>query len=283
MTIGAIQKQSMNIDNLPDLKPPDFGNALDSGRPILSFAWHKDGAHRASAHSHPRGHIIHPEAGAYWVVTPEGTWLVPPRQAIWIPPYIHHEVYAHGSIAARMIFVDPSHAALLPAHCCTVVVSALLDELLRRTCEYGNDYPPDGPAARLAMVMLDELARMEVAPLLIPVSKEPRLSHAMATLIQAPDVRTTIGCAAKDSGASPRTLARLFQQETGMTFTQWKTQLLLMESIERLARGGSITQVASELGYGTTSSFVYMYRSNMGAAPGRYRRDAQSHRGPRAT
>jgi AraC-like DNA-binding protein/mannose-6-phosphate isomerase-like protein (cupin superfamily) len=274
MKAGVIRKQPMTIDNLPDLKPPDFGNIIDPGRPILSFAWHMDGPHRASAHSHPRAHIIHPESGAYWVVTPEGTWLVPPGQAIWIPPHVHHEVYAQGSISARMIFVDPAFAGPLPAHCGTVMVSPLLDELLRRTSEYGNDYPPDGPAARLAMVMLDELARMELAPLLIPVSNEPRLAHAMAVLINAPDVRTTIDGLASEAGASPRTLARLFQHETGMTFTQWRTRLLLVESIERLARGASITQVAFDLGYSTTSSFVYMFRSNLGTAPGHYRRRA---------
>lgn len=61
----------MRIEDLPALNPPDFGDVADAARPILSFAWRRVGAHRASAHSHSRAHIIHPTAGAYWVVTPE--------------------------------------------------------------------------------------------------------------------------------------------------------------------------------------------------------------------
>jgi len=96
----------MTVDELPDLNPPDYGNVRDPGRPILSFSWEAAGAHRAAAHSHSRGHIIHPWIGTYRVATPEGTWLVPAGQAIWIPPWVHHEVHSHGAVSARMLFVD---------------------------------------------------------------------------------------------------------------------------------------------------------------------------------
>jgi hypothetical protein len=132
----------MSVESLPDLDPPPFGEVEDPGRPVLSLAWRKEGAHRAAAHSHPRAHIIHPEEGAYWAVTPEGTWLVPVGQALWIPPCVHHEVYSHGTVAARMIFVDRSHAGGLPSRCGTVSVSPLLAGLLARAVGYGNDYRP---------------------------------------------------------------------------------------------------------------------------------------------
>jgi hypothetical protein len=85
----------------------------DTARPILSFEWRAPGAHRAAAHSHPRGHIIFPESGAFWVLTPEGTWLVPSGQAIWIPPRVHHEIYSHGPVSARMLSSMPR----MPAGC----------------------------------------------------------------------------------------------------------------------------------------------------------------------
>jgi len=261
----------MSVDKLPSLDLPDLGNLRDPGRPVLSYAWKAAGPHRAAAHSHARAHIIYPETGAYWVVTPEGTWLVPAGLAIWIPPGIHHEVYAHGAVSARVLFVDPACAAPLPARCGTVKVSPLLAALLRRTVGYGNDYPPEGPAARLALVMLDEMAAMDFAPLLLPVSKDARLARVMQRLIDDPESRDGLDRLAKEAAASPRTLARLFRTETGMTFTQWKTNLLLIESIGRLARGASITEVAFALGYSSASSFVYMFRRNLGVSPGRYR------------
>jgi AraC-like DNA-binding protein len=266
----------MSVESLPDLNPPPYGDIVDATRPILSFEWQADGPHRAAAHRHPRAHIIHPASGALWAMSPEGTWLVPAGQALWIPPHIHHEVYSHGPVTARMIFVDPAFADRLPSRCGTVSVSPLLAELLLRAVAYGNDYPPDGPASRLAQVMLDELASMEVSPLLLPISKDPRLARVMNRIIDDPGSRLGLADLSRGVGASPRTLARLFTEETGMTFSQWRTRVRLVESIERLGRGASVTRVASDLGYRSTSSFVFMFRSNLGTTPGGFRPRSRS-------
>jgi AraC-like DNA-binding protein len=119
--------------------------------------------------------------------------------------------------------------------------------------------------------MLDELAVMQVAPLLLPISKEPRLARVMQRLVRDPGAQAGIEELAAGSGASPRTLARLFKSETGMSFGEWRTRLRLVESIERLERGASVSEVAFDLGYGSVSSFVYMFRSHMGAPPGAWR------------
>ena len=260
----------MTFDNLPNLPSPDYGWIQDSARPILCFSWQEQAAHRAAAHSHPRGHIIHCENGTCWVRTPEGSWLVPPGQAIWVPPDLHHEVFSSGPVKAHVLFVDATHANRMPTRCGTVVFSKLLSELLRRMVSYGNEYASNGGAARLALVILDELAVMELAPMLLPVAEDQRLIRVMEQLIREPDAQVELEQVARNSGSSPRTLARLFRSETGMTFTQWKTRLLLTESVERLSRGASVTTVALDLGYATTSSFVHMFRSNMGISPGRY-------------
>lgn len=262
----------MSVDGLPDLNPPNYGDRNEPSRPILSFAWRMDVAHRAAAHSHVRGHIIHPESGAYWAVTPEGNWLVSSGQAIWIPPRVHHEIHSHGAVTARMLFVDEACAARLPTRCGTVEVSPLLDQLIRRAVEEGNDYSSDSPAARLALVMLDELAAMEPAPMLVPIGKDPRLVRVMDRLIADPGTQDELDSLADGSGASSRTLARLFRSETGMTFAQWRTRLRLVESVSRLSRGASVTEVAIDLGYGSTSSFVYAFRRNLGVPPGRFAR-----------
>jgi len=262
----------MDVENLPPIPTPDHGSVKDPERPILSYAWQGNGPHRAAAHSHPRAQIIHPLSGAYWVITPEGTWLVPSSQAIWVPPSVHHEVYSHGTVSAMMLFVDPAYADRLPRHAGAVEASPLLVELLRRMVDYGNDYEPSGPAARLAQVLLDELGSLETTNLFLPVSRDPRLTRVMQQLIEKPDSQESLETLAKRSGASLRTLARLFRSETGMSFAQWKTRLLLIESIDRLNRGASITEVALDLGYSTPSAFVYMFRTNLGVAPGRYRK-----------
>jgi len=93
----------------------------------------------------------------------------------------------------------------------------------------------------------------------------------MERLIADPASADGLNRVAANTGASPRTLARLFRSETAMTFSQWKTRLRLVESLERLERGATVTEVAVDLGYSSTSSFVYMLRNNLGMSPGRYR------------
>lgn len=259
----------MGVENLPHLNPPDFGNVRDPTRPILSFSWRFEGAHRAAAHEHPRAHIIHPSEGAYWAMTPEGRWLVPSGQALWIPPWVHHEVFSTGTVSAQMLFVDPDCCERLPLRAGTVRMSPLLAQLLARAVDYGNDGDPGGKAARLAAVLLDELADMRVAPLLVPVSTDERLAAVMRQILDDPGCPAELADLGRVGGASPRTLARLFKQETAMTFSQWRTRVRLVHAIDRLARGASVTTVAADLGY-STSSFVYMFRTNMGETPRTY-------------
>jgi AraC-like DNA-binding protein len=262
----------MNVETLPDLNPPqDLGDILDPARPILSLAVEKEGAHRVAAHQHDRGHLICPLSGAYWTATPEGTWLVPAGLALWVPPRVHHEIYSHGSVSARILFIDPSCTGQLPRNGGTVKVTPFLDALLARTMKYGNAYETGSPAARVAHVILDELAEMEFASLFLPVAKEPRLARVMQRLIDAPGLDMGIADLAREAGASERTLARLFRTETGMTFTQWKTNLTLLQSMERLEKGEAVADVAHDLGYSSPSSFVYMFRRRLGVPPGTYR------------
>ncbi|MEZ5999786.1 helix-turn-helix domain-containing protein [Hyphomonas sp.] len=262
----------MNVENLPDLNPPqDLGDIHDPSRPVLSLAVEKEGAHRVAAHAHDRGHIICPKTGAYWIITPEGTWLVPAGFALWIPPGVHHEIYSHGSVSARILFIDPACVGQLTPNAGVVKVTPFLDALLERVMTYGNAYEAGSPAARLAQVALDEFAQLEFAALFLPVAKEPRLARVMRLLIDTPGLDTGIADLAREAGASERTLARLFKKETGMTFTQWKTNLTLLQSMERLEQGEAVADVAHDLGYASPSSFVYMFRRRLGVPPGTFR------------
>lgn len=72
------------------------------------------------------------------------------------------------------------------------------------------------------------------------------------------------------AGASARTLARIFREETGMTFGHWRQQIRLLAALERLAGGEAVTIVALECGYESPSSFIAMFRRALGVTPGKY-------------
>ena len=55
-----------------------------------------------------------------------------------------------------------------------------------------------------------------------------------------------------------------------MSFGRWRQQLSVLLAVKWLAGGASIQQVANDLGYESTASFVTMFRKTLGISPGRY-------------
>jgi AraC-like DNA-binding protein len=98
----------------------------------------------------------------------------------------------------------------------------------------------------------------------------------MPVITSPPAVRFTIEEWGARVGASNRTLSRLFQSETGMSFVRWRQQLHVGLALQRLASGESVTNIAIDLGYESTSAFIAMFRRMLGTTPARYFTEAAS-------
>jgi AraC-like DNA-binding protein len=260
----------MNVENLPSLKPKNFGNLKDPNRPILSTDYFVKGPHCVEGHAHPRAQILYPVCGVYRARTSLGNWVVPPSQAIWIPPYVYHEIYSSDSVDSMLFFIDETFATVLPKDCMVISVSSLLREMFIKAVQFGNNYSPHSRCGRFVEVLLDEISEMQPAPLYLPLSRDKRVGRVMEMLLEKPDDHRDLEKYANYAGCSVRNLARLFKKETGMNFSEWRKQLILMEAIDRLGQGNSVTQVALELGYASSSAFIAMFRRTLGVAPGHY-------------
>jgi len=142
--------------------------------------------------------------------------------------------------------------------------------LFLKVIEYGNDYAPGGREARLVDVMLDELDELEPAPPYLPLSDDKRLIRIMETLLENPANEKSFEEIAVNSGASTRTLSRLFSKSTGMSFGEWRKQLRLLVALDQLGQGHPVTRVAFDLGYKSTNAFTAMFKRTLGAPPGAY-------------
>ena len=71
---------------------------------------------------------------------------------------------------------------------------------------------------------------------------------------------------------SERTLTRRFETEVVMSFRTWRRRLRLFKAIELLGGGLDVTRTALELGYSSTSAFVYAFRTDMWCSPQAYSR-----------
>lgn len=272
MAIASLShdNKTMNTSKQTDLAPVETGFIENPSRPIISFCAEVKNAGCAEPHAHPRAQVIFASCGVMRVIAQKNTWLVPPAQAVWLPPQIEHQVYFPGAVSIRNLFIDPAAAAPLPDQCMVFNVTPLLRELILRIGETETGKEPNAPAARLMQVILDELRQMKSAQFNLPLSSDPRLKKVMDSLIRSPDDNRTLNEWAPIAGAVPRTLSRLFLRETGMTFGEWRTRLRLLEAIDRLSQGQSVTRAAFDLGYQSLSAFISMFRKTLGTTPGRF-------------
>lgn len=89
-------------------------------------------------------------------------------------------------------------------------------------------------------------------------------------------VRTGDGGSIKEfsakSGVNPAYLGHLFKEETGNFFNSYLTQCRINRSVVLLQKPGSkIKDVASQVGFASTSYFVRCFRESKGVSPARFR------------
>jgi len=99
-----------------------------------------------------------------------------------------------------------------------------------------------------------------------------RLAALCEALVRDPSLPASLGEWAQRLHMNSRTLARLFQRETGMNFGAWCRQARLLLSLPKLAAGASILEVALAHGYESPSAFTAMFRRTLGVPPSAYLR-----------
>jgi AraC-like DNA-binding protein/quercetin dioxygenase-like cupin family protein len=248
----------------------EAGMLGDPARAIVARALDHEAGIRYPPHSHARAQLVYAVSGVLTVATSQGSWLVPPQQAVWVPADITHEVRAPNPVAMRNLYLHPDAVRDLPGECRVIAVSGLLRELILRAVEVSGDRHQGAAESRIGLMILDELRGASAEPLHLPLPRDRRVRAVTEALTANPGDRRPLARWARAAGASERTLARLFIRETGLTFAAWRQRLRLLGAIQRLADGESITGIAYDLGYESPSAFIAMFSKTLGATPGRY-------------
>jgi AraC-like DNA-binding protein len=237
-------------------------------RPVVARASDYPAGFRVAPHRHDRAQLVFASAGVMAVTTAAGTWVVPPQRAVWVPAATGHEIRMHGGVSLRTLYVAPG--AGLPETCRVITVSPLLRELILRAMEVPACYDETGPEGRVMALILDELRLSAAAPLYLPRPSDRRLLRVTEALLEDPGDRRPLTAWAKQAGASPRTLARLFAKETGLGFRAWRQQARLLQALVGLAQGRPVTVLALDLGYDSPSAFIAAFKRAFGVTPARY-------------
>lgn len=206
----------------------------------------------------------------------EVSYIVPPSRAVWIAPGARHHVSVIEAAELRTLYIA---AQALPADwqgCRMLVVSPLLRELVGALDGLPQARSPSPREQWLTQLVIDELARAHTqalgVPLPHPEQGDKRLRALCAAVLREPSRQATLATWATEVGASERTMARLFREELGLGYQQWRQQALLAHALPLLARGLPIGQVAALSGYASDSAFSAMFKAAMGQPPSRFQR-----------
>ncbi|MQY08165.1 AraC family transcriptional regulator [Actinomadura macrotermitis] len=218
------------------------------------------------AHRHDDHQIVYAARGVVSVATGQGRWIAPANRAIWVPAGAVHEHRVHGRTDLHLVGLPVTANPLGLAGPAVLEVGPLLRELI---IEYTRD-PGGDPAerARLLAVLLDRLRYSPRQPVHLPTPRDPRLAAVCALLHADPADGRTLPELGARTGASERTLSRLFRAELHMTFPQWRTQLRLHHALILLAEGVPVTAVAHRCGWASASAFIDAFRRTFGHTPG---------------
>jgi AraC-like DNA-binding protein len=241
--------------------------------------------------------VVFSTTGVVRVEAEQHSYIVPPQRAVWVPPGVEHAVTVVERAELRTLYLTPPAPGAGPrrldgaeagdwSRCRVLEVSPLLRELVLQLA-----HAPDAPDARdttttpdalagtgsapagrenaLAALVCDELARARPLSLGVELPADKRLLALCEAVIDDPVRHATLDAWAGEAGASARTVARLFRQELGTSFVQWRRQVLLAKALSMAAQRRPMAHIASALGYASASAFSAMVRRSAGLPPRR--------------
>ncbi|WP_198952949.1 MULTISPECIES: helix-turn-helix domain-containing protein [unclassified Achromobacter] len=211
-------------------------------------------------------------SGVMRLDTLDTSYVVPPTTALFLPAGAQHAMGMDGAVALRELFLTEDAARRVGHQPKVISVSGLLREVILAACAEPVDWEPEGRGKHLAELALDEIARATPLPLGLPLPRDPRLRKVIEALRKRPHDTRSLEAWSEVANTSPRTLARLFRAELGLSFRQWRQQTRLTEALRALTLGTSPTRAAAIAGFESSPAFGAAFRAHFGITPGQARR-----------
>jgi AraC-like DNA-binding protein len=229
--------------------------------------------HSFPEHAHRWHQMVYAISGALTVISEGESLVISPEQAVWLPTGLRHRVGSLLGAEFRSLWIDDATGRALAGESPMVfAVSPLLKALIVEAAAIEGQPDEDGYVGRITRLILDQLARARPLPAALAWPRDDTLARLCEALYADPADPRGPDEWGNALGMSARTLARRFLAETGMSLRTWRRRMRLFRAVELLGGGMDVTRTALELGYGSTSAFVYAFRLEMGRSPQVYMR-----------
>lgn len=203
------------------------------------------------------------------VETENDRWVIPPQRALWLPPLQIHSYHLLSHTDLRAIYFSRS----LIAECTNfkksnqvhvITATALVKELIAGL--FSEDY--NRPSQRkMALLLLEILSEAPPLAAELPMPHDERLFCAARELLFKHRWEASLSDLAFIAAMSERTFSRLFIKDTGFSFRTWKQRARICASLDLLANGIPIKQIAYQLGFSCSAAFTAAFRSILDSTP----------------
>jgi AraC-like DNA-binding protein len=222
-----------------------------------------------------RHYLLCASRGALRLEAHGKSWSLPPARAALIAAGEPIQVAIPQPVTTSSVLFDPYFAPEPPAPLTVFDLSPLARALVSECVAWPEAEDPLPPYARSIFAALAAVAwqlALQPSPVTVPAGQSPELRRALALTDERLNEDVRFDDLARDVGLAPRSLARRFEDECGMTWRAVLRRLRVRRAVEELAGGDdSITTIAHRVGYTSLSAFNAAFRELTGLTPTEYR------------
>jgi AraC-like DNA-binding protein len=220
-------------------------------------------------------YLLCASAGALRLEAQGRTWLLPPARAALIEAGRPIRVSIPRPVRTSSVLFDTGFAPPPPAPLTVFDLSPLARALVTECGRWGDsDRPLTAHAETLFAALAAVTWRLAEQPstAVVPAGRSPELRRALQLTEERLGYQVRFEDLAAEIGLAPRSLARRFSDETGMTWRTVLRRMRVLRAIEELAAGDTpVTKIAFMVGYTSLSAFNAAFQELTGRTPTEYR------------
>ncbi|MCP2306662.1 AraC family transcriptional regulator [Actinokineospora globicatena] len=220
-----------------------------------------------------RHYLLCASAGTLRLEARGQSWLLPPARAALIEAGSPIRVSIPRPVTTASVLFDTRFAPAPPAPLTVFDLNPLARALLTE-CRAYTEEPLSVYAEKLFAALAAVTWRLaeQPSPVVVPAGRSPELRRALDLTEQRLGGEVRFEDVADEVGLAPRSLARRFEEETGMTWRAVLRRMRVVAAIEELAAADTpVTEIAFTVGYTSLSAFNAAFKELTGRTPTAYR------------
>lgn len=252
------------------LNKEDIFHLEQIGLPVIGLAsdlvQHDSGYHIHNSHLQ----ILYAPSGCMTLIAEDRQVILPPRKLLLIPAGVKHRVTFRNVVAYRSIYIRSEEIKSLSTDLTVLSVNSLLQQLIERIAWWDWTTSYSVEQEHILTVFWDELTIAKKGNYELKIPTDYRLIDKVKSFVFEKEMPPFLKDLSKEVGASEKTISRIFQKETGMSYQDWRLQWNLVRAIELLAEKLTISEIAIELRFSSDSAFIEFFKKHTGVTPNKY-------------